>query len=199
MTVTPRDRDSGAISVVGDIGFFNSNNHNVDNAVGLMIRDGESRFGAFGPGVDKGFRPVEWVRDETYFLEFEYDGPAEVIRWSAYCGASASGEHLGTFEQSVQPVVVNELGVGSHDGVLFDPTPSFDAFLRVEIDDFSLMAPDPCVADLVPDGTLNFSDVLLFLGAFQSMLPVADLAPPYGVIDFSDIVAYLQAFGAGCP
>ena len=57
-----------------------------------------------------------------------------------------------------------------------------------------------CPADLAePFGTLDFSDVVAFLGAFSTMDPAADLAPPFGTFDFSDVVAFLAAFGAGCP
>ena len=60
-------------------------------------------------------------------------------------------------------------------------------------------APD-CIADLAePFGTLDFSDVVAFLGAFGSGGSAADLAPPFGTLDFSDVVAFLGAFGAGCP
>ncbi len=55
-------------------------------------------------------------------------------------------------------------------------------------------------ADLAaPFGTLDFSDVVAFLGAFGAMDPAADLAPPVGVFDFTDVVTFLGAFGAGCP
>lgn len=50
-----------------------------------------------------------------------------------------------------------------------------------------------------PYGSLDFSDVVAFLGAFSAMDPAADLAAPIGVFDFSDIAAFLGAFGAGCP
>ncbi len=56
-----------------------------------------------------------------------------------------------------------------------------------------------CAADLVEDGTLDFSDVLAFLTAFAAMDADADLAPPVGLFDFSDVLAFLTAFGAGCP
>ena len=55
-------------------------------------------------------------------------------------------------------------------------------------------------ADLAePLGSLDFSDVAAFLGAFGAMDPAADLAPPFGSFDFSDVAAFLAAFGAGCP
>ena len=55
-------------------------------------------------------------------------------------------------------------------------------------------------ADLAePFGTLDFSDVVAFLGAFGTMDPAADIAAPFGTWDFSDVVAFLGAFGAGCP
>jgi len=50
-----------------------------------------------------------------------------------------------------------------------------------------------------PYGTLDFTDVVAFLGAFGAMDPIADLAPPLGVFDFTDVVSFLTAFGAGCP
>ena len=55
-------------------------------------------------------------------------------------------------------------------------------------------------ADLAePFGTLDFSDVVAFLGAFGAMDASADLAAPFGTWDFSDVVVFLGAFGAGCP
>ncbi len=57
-----------------------------------------------------------------------------------------------------------------------------------------------CPADLSsPYGVLNFSDVLVFLQAFNDQDPVADLAPSFGVWDFSDVLAFMASFGAGCP
>ena len=57
-----------------------------------------------------------------------------------------------------------------------------------------------CVADLAPPtGELNFFDVSIFLGAFNTQNPAADLARPFGQFDFFDVSAYLSAFGAGCP
>ena len=55
-------------------------------------------------------------------------------------------------------------------------------------------------ADLAePFGSLDFSDVVAFLGAFAAMDASADLAAPFGSWDFSDVVAFLGAFGGGCP
>ena len=57
-----------------------------------------------------------------------------------------------------------------------------------------------CVVDLAPPmGELNFFDVSIFLGAFNTQNPAADLARPFGQFDFFDVSAYLSAFGAGCP
>ncbi|MEZ6243969.1 MAG: GC-type dockerin domain-anchored protein [Phycisphaerales bacterium] len=50
-----------------------------------------------------------------------------------------------------------------------------------------------------PFGSLDFSDVVVFLTAFSEGAPEADLAPPLGVFDFSDVLAYLALFGGGCP
>jgi len=57
-----------------------------------------------------------------------------------------------------------------------------------------------CPADLAPPfGSLDFSDVIAFLTAFNAQDHIADLAPPTGVFDFSDVIEFLIAFGAGCP
>lgn len=50
-----------------------------------------------------------------------------------------------------------------------------------------------------PFGSLDFSDVVAYLGAFDAGDGSADLAEPFGTFDFSDVVAFLAAFGAGCP
>jgi hypothetical protein len=57
-----------------------------------------------------------------------------------------------------------------------------------------------CPADLAePFGTLNFSDLLVFLGAFNAQQPQADLAEPFGDFNFFDVLAYIQSFNGGCP
>lgn len=59
---------------------------------------------------------------------------------------------------------------------------------------------ESCPADLAePFGTLDFSDVLAFLGAFAAMDPAADFALPLGTFDFSDVLGFLSAYGEGCP
>lgn len=56
-----------------------------------------------------------------------------------------------------------------------------------------------CAADYAPPyGDLNFFDVSIFLGAFNSQNPAADLARPFGEFNFFDVSAYLNAFSAGC-
>lgn len=55
-------------------------------------------------------------------------------------------------------------------------------------------------ADLAePFGTLNFFDVLAFIGDFNDQDPGADFAEPFGTFNFFDVVAYLDLFNAGCP
>lgn len=63
------------------------------------------------------------------------------------------------------------------------------------------VGPVPCnAADLeVPFGTLNFFDLLTYLGAFNAGEPSADLANPIGTLNFFDLLAYLAEFNAGCP
>lgn len=55
-----------------------------------------------------------------------------------------------------------------------------------------------CPADLAaPYGVLNFSDVQVFLAAFNlGILESADLAPPAGVLNLADLQAFLGLFGS---
>ena len=55
-----------------------------------------------------------------------------------------------------------------------------------------------CIADVIPDGTLDFFDVQAFLGLFAAHDPRADLNGD-GLLDFFDVLAFLNAFSAGCP
>ena len=144
VVVTPLDRNPGStLSIEGKIGFFNSNNNNIENAIGIVVRDGFQRFRLFGPGIDAGFRPVAWERFHTYFLEFLFDGPSDQITWSVYEGTTAQGIHLGTFvENSVPTISVDMLGLGGDGGSLV-PNSSYAGFLRAEVDDFSLTVPEP--------------------------------------------------------
>jgi len=57
---------------------------------------------------------------------------------------------------------------------------------------------NPCPADMNEDGSLNFLDVSMFLGAFGAQDPSADFQPD-GSFNFLDVSAFLAAFGAGCP
>jgi len=59
------------------------------------------------------------------------------------------------------------------------------------------MVVNPCPADLNGDGSLNFLDVSMFLGAFGAQDPIADFQPD-GSFNFLDVSAFLAAFGAGC-
>lgn len=55
-------------------------------------------------------------------------------------------------------------------------------------------------ADLAfPPALLDFSDLLVFLVAFENQEPLGDFAEPTGVFDFADVVAFLTAFAEGCP
>ena len=59
---------------------------------------------------------------------------------------------------------------------------------------------EPCPADLAePFGTLNFFDLVAYLGLFNAGDAAADLAEPTGELNFFDLVAYLGGFNAGCP
>ncbi|MEZ6242338.1 MAG: GC-type dockerin domain-anchored protein [Phycisphaerales bacterium] len=57
-----------------------------------------------------------------------------------------------------------------------------------------------CAADFaIPIGSVDFSDVTAFLGAFAAQDPNADLAAPFMQYDFSDVVEFLTLFAQGCP
>lgn len=61
-------------------------------------------------------------------------------------------------------------------------------------------APAACPADLAePLGTINFFDLLAYIGLFNAQSPQADLAEPFGVLNFFDLTAYLSSYNAGCP
>jgi hypothetical protein len=53
-------------------------------------------------------------------------------------------------------------------------------------------------ADLNADRVLDLADITVFVDAFTTGLPPADVAAPFGVFDLSDIIAFVDAFGAGC-
>ncbi len=55
-----------------------------------------------------------------------------------------------------------------------------------------------CTVDFVPDGTLNFFDVSIFLAAFSAQDPSSDFTSD-GSYNFFDIAAFLNAFRLGCP
>ncbi|MEM7628798.1 MAG: M14 family zinc carboxypeptidase [Planctomycetota bacterium] len=48
--------------------------------------------------------------------------------------------------------------------------------------------------DLNGDGSLDFFDVLAYLGQFDAMDPAADLSAPFGTFDFFDVLEFLAAF-----
>lgn len=57
-----------------------------------------------------------------------------------------------------------------------------------------------CPADLaLPQGTLDFSDVVAYLEAFSAGEPEADFVAPFGAFDFFDVLSFLNAFSGGCP
>ncbi len=64
------------------------------------------------------------------------------------------------------------------------------------IDRFTINA--PCPADLDLNGTLDFFDISLYIGSFNSQLDSADLNND-GVWNFFDISLYIQQFNEGCP
>lgn len=51
----------------------------------------------------------------------------------------------------------------------------------------------------LPSGVLDIDDVLTFLDAFSSNMPLADVAPPFFRLDIDDVLTFLNSFAAGCP
>ncbi|USN98619.1 MAG: hypothetical protein H6810_10670 [Phycisphaeraceae bacterium] len=58
---------------------------------------------------------------------------------------------------------------------------------------------DPCYADMNDDNLLDLADVNVFVSAFLSGAPVADIAEPFGVFDLADVLLFIDEFLAGCP
>ena len=56
----------------------------------------------------------------------------------------------------------------------------------------------PCLADLDPNGMLNFFDVSAFLVAYMNEDPIADFNDD-GLFNFFDVSGFLVAYQAGCP
>lgn len=59
-------------------------------------------------------------------------------------------------------------------------------------------AAQTCAVDFNNDGTLDFFDVSLFLSAYNSSDPIADLTGD-GLFDFFDVSAFLSQYSQGCP
>ncbi len=116
---------------------------------------------------------------------FDEDG-FEVASEAEFGGATAFEIVLVTVEgEGITSVEFGGVGEGASSTPTFVYTPS---------------TPACNAADLSPPrGVLDFSDALVFLGAFGSGGAEADLAEPLGVLDFSDALAFLTAFGDGCP
>ncbi|MDF1810193.1 MAG: GC-type dockerin domain-anchored protein [Phycisphaerales bacterium] len=64
--------------------------------------------------------------------------------------------------------------------------------------EYSSTPADECAVDFVPDGTLNFFDISIFLAAFTAQDSSADFTND-GSYNFFDITAFLSAFRLGCP
>jgi endonuclease/exonuclease/phosphatase family metal-dependent hydrolase len=62
----------------------------------------------------------------------------------------------------------------------------------------ALVDPCPSPPDFVDDDTLDFADISLFVSAFTSQGPLADLNDD-GEIDFVDISLFIDAYTTGCP
>lgn len=69
---------------------------------------------------------------------------------------------------------------------------------QATVDNVVYTPSEPCPADLMADGVLNFFDISVFLGAFSAQDPIADFTAD-GALNFFDVSAFLQAFNAGCP
>lgn len=59
-------------------------------------------------------------------------------------------------------------------------------------------SPQPCLADYLPDGVLDFFDVARFISDFNNQVPSTDLNGD-GLFNFFDFAAFILAFSTGCP
>ncbi|MFI4898032.1 MAG: GC-type dockerin domain-anchored protein [Phycisphaerales bacterium JB059] len=134
------------------------------------------------------------------FYSFSPGGPADGFIWTESTGLVTAHDYvasLGLTELAgVQIRSFNNISpdgstilADGYDAETFEPV-SLIIHVDVACNDADLDA---------PFGTLDFSDVLAFLGAFGAGDASADLAEPIGTLDFSDVLAFLSAFGAGCP
>jgi hypothetical protein len=64
--------------------------------------------------------------------------------------------------------------------------------------EYTSTAAEPCIADFLADGTLNFQDISAYILAFTNQDPSSDLTND-GSWNFLDISAFLSAYNAGCP
>lgn len=64
------------------------------------------------------------------------------------------------------------------------------------IDSFTIE--EPCAADLVQDGNLNFQDISAFLVAYSAQDPTVDFNND-GNFNFLDVSLFLNLYGQGCP
>ncbi len=133
--------------------------------------------GSTAVGWDGGGEAVVWAEElgTRYLKQYLESSGTDMTGWSGLITAnsiSSDGSRIA--------------GEGRYEG-------QRTAFL---IKDFSIVL--PCPADLNSDGNLTFSDIVLFLDAFNAQDVLADLNDD-GLFSFSDISAFLGAFQAGCP
>ena len=114
--------------------------------------------------------------------------------------AGASGRvDSGAYDHPANIVNINELGsmVIDIEGTRLDA--KFLDSKGVVRDYFTITkGPQGCIADLEPDGVLNFFDISAFLVAFGKNEPVADFTGD-GHWNFFDVSEFLVAFSEGCP
>ncbi|MFK7759514.1 MAG: GC-type dockerin domain-anchored protein [Phycisphaerales bacterium] len=64
------------------------------------------------------------------------------------------------------------------------------------IDSFTIQ--EPCAADIVQDGNLNFQDISAFIVAYSAQDPIVDFNND-GNFNFLDVSLFLSLYGQGCP
>jgi len=134
------------------------------------------------------------------FYSFSPGGHADGFIWTETAGLVKADDYVA----SLGITVLTGIQIRSFDNISPDGSTILGNGLDLETFDlvsFIIHLDQGCnAADIAePFGTLDFSDVIAFLGAFGASDASADLAEPFGVFDFSDVVAFLAAFGAGCP
>ncbi len=185
----------------------------------MVVPGGNTGTGGFAPKIIAVTPPN--IGNDGFKVGLDYAlGGAEA--WVAVSSSAPSGGVVAS-DTLLGPITLNGMSSGEGYGTMFyplmdgaldgqtfymqwivaDPNAA-GGFARsdiAQVTPFCTMiascAPE-CVADFDGNGTLDFFDVSIFIGAYNKSNPIADL-DGNGTFDFFDVSAFINAFGAGCP